>query len=102
MAILGENGTLYIENNYVQSIKWSHTLWGMYSDSLQSSFNTEYLKQLILNKLKIFVDANFTKKADLVKIVGIESFPELNVYIRNNYELIESVDFNRIYKIKDI
>ncbi len=97
LVVWGEAGKLYIETNKKQGIRWSHTLWGMYSDSLQKVFKDEYLKELKSQNSKIFIDANFTQNPSQKKLVGHESFPELKNHLDKNYEYIGELENHRIF-----
>jgi hypothetical protein len=98
LVVWGEAGHLYLETKRTQGIRWSNTLWGMYSDSLQKNFQREFVAVLKEKPFPIFIDAHTTKNTFMARSkCGYETHQELKEHIDNNYKLIGEFDEQRLF-----
>lgn len=102
LSIWGESGKHYLATKRIQGIRWSHTYWGMYSDSLQRLFKQEYVRKLQADLSPVFIDTHVNEGSFMLRNkCGYETVPELKKLIDTNYVLIAEIDQQRIFVRND-
>lgn len=102
LVVWGDAGRLYLETKRIQGIRWSNSHWGMYSDSLQKSFQKEFIIELKEKPFPVFVDAHPTKNTFMTRDkLGYETNKELKEYIDSTYQLIGEFDEQRVFVHKE-
>lgn len=102
LSIWGESGKYYLATRRLQGIRWSHTYWGMYSDSLQNLFKQEYVKELKARLTPVFIDTHVNIGSFMSRnTCGYETVPELKKLIDTQYKLIAEIDQQRIFVRND-
>jgi hypothetical protein len=98
LIIWGEDGRLYLETKRNQGIRWCHSHWGMYSNSLQKIFQHEFIKDFKEKPFPVFVDAHPTKGTFMTRDkLGYETNPELKELVENKYKLVGEFDEKRVF-----
>lgn len=102
LVVWGDAGRLYLETKRTQGVRWSHSHWGMYSDSLQKNFQKEFILELKEKPFPVFVDAHPTKMTFMTRDkLGYETNQELKEYIESEYQLIGEFDEQRVFVHKE-
>lgn len=102
LVIWGESGSHYLETKRIQGVKWSHTYWGMYSQSQRKLFRQEYVKQFQTILPPVFIDTHAKKSSFITrKDCGFETVPELKKVIDEKYHFLAEINQQRIYVRKD-
>lgn len=98
LVVWGEAGELYLETKKKQGIKWSHTLWGMHSDSAQKEFQNEFIKEFARKSFPVFVDSYSTTNTFMTRDkLGYETKPVLKDLIESKYKLVGDFDGQRVF-----
>lgn len=102
LVVWGDAGRLYLETKRTQGIRWSNSHWGMYTRSLQQSFQKEFIAELKEKQFPIFVDAHPTKNTLMTRDkLGYETNNELKEHIDANYQLIGEFEEQRVFVHKE-
>lgn len=98
LVVWGDAGRLYLETKRTQGVRWSNSHWGMYSDSLQKTFQKEFIMELKEKPFPVFVDAHPTQNTFMTRDkIGYETNRELKEHIDSNYQFIGEFDEQRVF-----
>ena len=103
MAVWGWQCAYYVEAQLLQATAENHSERSIFLHPMQEKYKSRYLSDIQRTKPAIVLDA-VGKNSMWVqnkKAQGIESYPALFDYIRNNYELIGDFDDTRLYVRND-
>ncbi len=102
LVIWGESGKHYLETKRIQGIRWSHTYWGMYSNTQRKLFRQEYIKQFQAILPPVFIDTHAKESSFITrKDCGFETVPELKKVIDEKYRFLAEINQQRIYVRND-
>lgn len=102
LVVWGDAGRLYLETRRTQGIRWSNSHWGMYSDSLQKTFQKEFIAELKEKPFPVFVDAHPTRNTFMTRDkLGYETNKELKEHIYTSYQLIGEFNEQRVFVHKE-
>ncbi|WP_181839367.1 hypothetical protein [Emticicia sp. BO119] len=102
LIVWGESGKHYLETKRMQGVRWSHTYWGMYSDSLQKLFRKEYIKEFQSKLAPVFIDTHANEGSFILrKDCGYETVPELKKLVNEKYQFLTEIDQQRIFVRND-
>lgn len=102
LVIWGESGRYYLETKRIQGSRWSHTYWGMYSDSLQRLFRQEYVKEFLNLPAPVFIDTHVTEGSFILrKDSGYETVSDLKKLVDEKYQFLIEIDQQRVFVRND-
>ncbi len=99
MVVWGWNCSYYVEAQLAQGTAENHSERSIFEHPMRDTYRKRYMSDLERTKPAFVVDA-VGKNSHWVqnkKTQGIESYPELNQYIRNHYTLLGEYDDVRLY-----
>lgn len=99
MVVWGWNCSYYVEAQLAQGTAENHSERSIFEHPMRDTYRKRYLSDLERTKPAFVLDA-VGKNSHWVqdkKTQGIESYPELNQYIRNHYTLLGEYDDVRLY-----
>lgn len=99
MAVWGWNCSYYVEAQLAQGTAENHSERSIFEHPMRDTYRKRYMSDLARTQPAFVLDA-VGKNSHWVqdkKTQGIESYPELNQYIRNHYTLLGEFDDVRLY-----
>lgn len=99
MVVWGWNCSYYVEAQLAEGTAENHSERSIFAHPMRDVYRKRYMSDLARTKPAFVVDA-VGKNSLWVqnkKTQGIESYPELNQYIRNQYTLLGEFDDVRLY-----
>lgn len=103
MVVWGWQCRYYVEANRPQGTAENHSERSIFEHPLRAQYRERYIKDMQRNQPLIFIDA-VGKNSLWVQDTatqGYESFPELKVFIENNYEYKGTIDGDRLFILKE-
>lgn len=103
MVVWGWNCSYYVEAQLAQGTAENHSERSIFEHPMRDTYRKRYLSDLGRTQPAFVLDA-VGKNSHWVqdkKTQGIESYPELNQYIRNHYTLLGEYDDVRLYVRND-
>ncbi|MCF0071574.1 hypothetical protein LZD49_13940 [Dyadobacter sp. CY261] len=103
MAVWGWNCTYYVEAQLAEGTAENHSERSIFEHPMRETYRKRYLSDLARTQPAFVLDAvgkNSVWVQDK-KTQGIESYPELNQYIRNHYTFLGEFDDVRLYVRND-
>lgn len=103
MVVWGWNCSYYVEAQLAEGTAENHSERSIFEHPMRETYRKRYLSDLERTRPAFFLDA-VGKNSHWVqdkKTQGIESYPELNQYIRNHYVLAGSFDDVRLFVRKE-
>lgn len=99
MVVWGWNCSYYVEAQLAQGTAENHSERSIFEHPMRDVYRKRYMSDLARTRPAFVLDA-VGKNSHWVqdkKTQGIESYPELNQYIRNHYTLLGEYDDVRLY-----
>lgn len=99
MVVWGWNCSYYVEAQLAQGTAENHSERSIFEHPMRDIYRSRYMSDLARTRPAFVLDA-VGKNSHWVqdkKTQGIESYPELNQYIRNHYTLLGEYDDVRLY-----
>jgi hypothetical protein len=103
MVVWGWQCTYYVEAQLAQGTAENHSERCIFDHKMRQTYRSRYLKDLTRTKPAFILDA-VGKNSFWVQnktTQGIESYPELLLYVSKNYSLVGNFDDTRLYIRKD-
>jgi hypothetical protein len=103
MVVWGWNCSYYVEAQLAQGTAENHSERSIFEHPMRDTYRKRYMADLARTQPAFVLDA-VGKNSHWVqdkKTQGIESYPELNQYIRNHYTLLGEYDDVRLYMRND-
>ncbi len=103
MVVWGWNCSYYVEAQLAQGTAENHSERSIFEHPMRDVYRKRYMSDLARTQPAFVLDA-VGKNSHWVqdkKTQGIESYPELNQYIRNHYTLLGEYDDVRLYVRND-
>lgn len=103
MVVWGWNCSYYVEAQLAEGTAENHSERSIFAHPMRETYRKRYMSDLARTRPAFVLDAvgkNSLWVQDK-KTQGIESYPELNQYIRNNYTLLGEFDDVRLYVRND-
>lgn len=103
IVVWGWNCSYYVEAQLAEGTAENHSERSIFAHPMRETYRKRYMSDLARTRPAFVLDAvgkNSLWVQDK-KTQGIESYPELNQYIRNNYTLLGEFDDVRLYVRND-
>lgn len=103
LAVWGAGGTYYIENDMPQSLPWSHTVWGLYTDEIHHEMISKF-SRAVEEKKPTFIIDTYTKDTSFFlnrKRFGYEKVAIVKNTINKGYVLVADTCQHRLFVRKD-